>query len=733
MATYLYRLGRFSFRRRRLVLALWLAALALLGVGAATLSGPTSDEFTIPGTEAQQAMDLLGQRFPGAGADGARARVVFAAPAGQKLTDDANRAAVARTVAELGRGAQVAAVTDPLRGAVNQAGTVAYAQVTYKVAATALTDADRAALLGAAATGRAAGLAVEAGGDAVQEQGGPGNSEILGLLVAAVVLVITFGSLVAAGLPLLTAILGVAAAVFGIQIASGFADLGSSTSTLALMLGLAVAIDYALFIVSRYRHEITAGRGAPEAAARAVGTAGSAVTFAGLTVFIALAALSVVNIPVLTEMGLAAAFAVVVAVLVALTLLPALLGFAGRRILGRRGRDPEAVGAKPSAGLRWARFVARRPVAVLTAAVLGLLVLAVPALDLRLGLPGDNMAGTETTQRKAYDMLTDGFGPGFNGPLTVVVDAASSPDPAGAAARAAGVIKSLPGVVTVSPPTLNPAGDTAILQVIPSTAPDSAETEALVHAIREQNGALREGTGADLAITGATAVDIDMSDKMGSALGPYLAVIVLLALLLLTLLFRSVLVPLKAIAGFLLSVVATFGAVVAVFQWGWLGGLFGVDQAGPVMSMLPVFLIGIVFGLAMDYEVFLVSRMREEHVRGAAPTAAVVHGFAHGSRVVTAAAIIMISVFSGFILSPESFIKSIGFALAAAILFDAFVVRMTIVPAVMTLLGRRAWWLPRWLDRVLPDVDVEGEKLREPPAGRGEPEHTGADLVGAGR
>ena len=713
MATYLYRLGRFSFRRRKLILALWLAALALLGVGAATLSGPTSDEFSIPGTEAQEAMDLLGQRFPGAGADGAQARVVFAAPAGEKLTDEANRAAVARTVAELRTGGQVAAVSDPLQGTINEAGTVAYAQVTYKVAATALTDADREARTGAAEEGRAAGLTVEAGGDAVQEQGGPGNSEILGILVAAVVLVITFGSLVAAGLPLLTAILGVGAAVAGIQIASGFVDLGSSTSTLALMLGLAVAIDYALFIVSRYRHEITAGRRPEEAAAHAVGTAGSAVTFAGLTVFIALAALAVVNIPVLTEMGLAASFAVVIAVLIALTLLPALLGFAGRRVLGRPGKRTRG----PAAGLRWARFVTKRPVAVLVAAVLGLLVLAIPALDLRLGLPGDNTAGAETTQRKAYDLLTDGFGPGFNGPLTVVVDGADTE-------RTAGAIRALPGVVTVSPPVLNPAGDTAILQVIPAGAPDSTETEDLVHAIREIEGPL---------VTGTTAVDIDMSEKMGAALAPYLAVIVVLAFLLLTLLFRSILVPLKAIAGFLLSVGATFGAVVAVFQWGWLGGLFGVDQPGPIMSMLPVFLIGIVFGLAMDYEVFLVSRMREEHVHGSAPTEAVVNGFAHGARVVTAAAIIMISVFSGFILSPESFIKSIGFALAAAILFDAFVVRMTIVPAVMTLLGRRAWWLPAWLNRVLPDVDVEGEKLRELPDERREPDPRDAELVGAGR
>lgn len=733
MATYLYRLGRFSFRRRALVITMWLAVLAALGVGAATLSGPTSETFSIPGTEAQQAQDLLTERFPQSGAGGAQARVVFAAPAGGKLTDPANRAAVERTMAQLKTGAQVATVTDPLKGAVNPAGTVAYAQVTYKVQAAELTEADRAALTSAADTGRAAGLTVEAGGDALQEQGEQGLGEVIGFLVAAVVLLITFGSLVAAGLPLLTAILGVATAIAGIQIVSGFVDLSSNTSTLALMLGLAVAIDYALFIVSRYRHEL--GRGHPplEAAGRAVGTAGSAVTFAGLTVVIALAAMAVVNVPVLTQMGLAAAGAVTVAVLIALTLLPALLGFTGTRILGarrRRSRDPEDDGTRVTAGRRWATLVTRRPVLILVVATLGLLVVAIPALSLRLGLPGDTMAGPDTTQRKAYDLLTEGFGPGFNGPLVVVVDAAGSADPKAAAAGAADVIEGLPDVVAVSPPAFNPAGDTAVLQVIPASAPDSQETTDLVYAIRDQNSAVRGRTGADLSVTGTTAVNIDMSAKMGAALVPYLAVIVVLAFLLLTLLFRSLLVPLKAIAGFLLSVAATFGAVVAVFQWGWLSGLFGVEQTGPIVSLLPVILIGIVFGLAMDYEVFLVSRMREEHVHGVAPVRAVVNGFSHSARVVTAAAIIMISVFAGFILSPDSIIKSIGFALAAAILFDAFVVRMTIVPAAMALLGRRAWALPDWLDRILPDVDVEGEKLRTE---AGEPrEAPETELVSAG-
>ncbi|WP_249998393.1 MMPL family transporter [Actinoplanes sp. M2I2] len=723
MATFLYRLGRLSFHRRKLVLAIWLAVLGMLGVGAATLSGPTSDDFTIPGTEAQQAQDLLGARFGESGAGGAEARVVFAAPPGEKLTDPQNRAVVGRTVAALRSGPQVAEVSDPLQGTVNPESTIAYARVAFRVPAAEVTDVDREALLAAAETGRDAGLTVEAGGDALQSEPEQGLSEVIGFGVAAVVLTITFGSLVAAGLPLLTAFLAVAATMAGIQLASGFFDLSSSTSTLALMLGIAVSIDYALFIVSRYRHELALGRTGAEAAGRAVGTAGSAVTFAGLTVLVALTALAVVNIPVLTEMGLAAAGAVAVAVLIALTLLPALVGFAGRRITGRGGhtRDPEADGDRPALSLRWVRAITRRPVLTMLTAVAALGLIAVPALDLRLGLPGDNMAAPDTTQRQAYDLVTAGFGAGYNGPLLVVVDAAGSSDPKAAATAAADTITALPGVVSVSPPTFNPAGDTAMLQVVPAGAPDSTETTDLVHAIRDADAGLRTSTGADLSVTGTTAVTIDIAAKMGDALLPYLGVIVLLAFLLLTVLFRSVLVPLKAILGFLLSVVATFGAVVAVFQWGWLADVFGVDQTGPIVSLLPVILIGIVFGLAMDYEVFLVSRMREEFVHGAPPIRAVIVGYAHSARVVTAAAIIMISVFAGFVLTPDPLIKSIGFALAAAILLDAFLVRMTIVPAVMALLGRRAWALPRWLDRMLPNVDVEGERLRdavpdEPPA-----------------
>jgi RND superfamily putative drug exporter len=711
MATFLYSLGRLSFRRRRLFAGVWLALLGAAIIAGVTLSGPTSESFSIPGTESQTAINQLEQRFPQASADGATARVVFAADEGEQLTDPTHRAAIEQTVAELKDAPLVAEVVDPFTaGGVNPDGRYAYARVTYEVGADKMTDEARAALTTAAEHGRAAGLTVEIGGDAFNEPTTTGVTEIIGVAVAAIVLLITFGSLIAAGLPLLTAMIGIGVGIASITALTGFVELSSSTSVLALMLGLAVAIDYALLIVSRYRHELGLGREPEEAAGRAVGTAGSAVVFAGLTVVIALAGLAVVGVPFLTQMGLGAAFTVAVSVLIALTLLPALLGFAGKRIVGRQ-RETRA-STKPTMGLRWARMVARRPVAVLITAVVGLAVLALPAMDLRLGLPDDGMAAPATTQRKAYDLLSDGFGPGFNAPLTVVVDAAGSPNPQAAAQQVSDQLTALPNVAAVAPAVFNPAGDTALVTVIPTGGPNDEKTTDLVNDIRDQRVTLAAGTGASLAVTGLTATNIDTSAKLSGALLPYLGLVVGLAFILLMLVFRSLLVPLKATLGFLLTVAATFGAVVAVFQWGWFADVVGVDQTGPIVSLMPIFLIGIVFGLAMDYQVFLVTRMREEYIHGAEPTDAVVVGFSHSARVVTAAAIIMVSVFTGFILSAETLVKMMGFGLAIAVLLDAFVVRMTIVPAVLTLLGRAAWWLPAWLNRLLPNVDVEGEKLR---------------------
>ncbi|MFM9699899.1 MMPL family transporter [Streptomyces europaeiscabiei] len=762
MATFLYKMGRLAFRRRHFVALVWVALLTLAGVGAASAPAAGSSSFSIPGTEAQKAFDLLEQRYPGMSADGATARVVFKAPEGEKMADAANKAAVDKTVKELGDGSEVASVSDPFTTrAVSRDGTIAYASVTYKVPAMELKDSSKEALETTALKAQNAGLTVEMGGDALQaEPETAATGEIIGLALAAVVLVVTLGSLVAAGLPLLTAIIGVGIGVSTITALAKALDLGDTTSTLALMIGLAVGIDYALFIVSRYRSELAEGREREEAVGRAVGTAGSAVVFAGLTVVIALAGLAVVNVPMLTKMGLAAAGTVVIAVLIALTMVPALLGYAGRKVrpAGEKGKllgrgkakdsaedsavaptkdsavalakDSAAASAKdstaksakdtardsavvkPGMGTRWAAFVVRRPVAVLLFGVVGLGAVALPATQLELGLPDDGSQATSTTQRRAYDLLSEGFGPGFNGPLMVVVDAKDSSSPQEAATAVTDGIKGLEDVVTVTPATFNKAGDTAMITVIPKSKPSSTQTEDLVHTIRDAGAGVTADTDAKVLVTGATAMNIDFSQKLTDALLPYLALVVGLAFLLLIVIFRSILVPLKAALGFLLSVLAALGAVVAVFQWGWLAGLIGVEETGPIMSMMPIFMVGVVFGLAMDYEVFLVTRIREAYVHGENPNQAVVTGFRYSGRVVAAAAAIMMAVFAGFIGSGESMIKMIGFGLAIAVFFDAFVVRMAIVPAVLALLGDKAWWLPKWLDRALPNVDVEGEGLR---------------------
>ncbi|MGW4386945.1 MMPL family transporter [Streptomyces sp. NPDC004685] len=742
MATFLYKLGRLSFRRRRYVALLWVLLLGGIGYASSAAPAPPADSFSMPGTDSQKAFDLLDERFPAASAEGATARVVIRAPEGEKITDPAAKAEVNQLVAALGKGPQVAGVADPFKAnAVSKDGTTAYASVTYKVISTELTDKTHDALTDATDKTRAEGFTVETGGDAVQaEQEMGGSAELIGIAVSAVVLVITFGSLIAAGLPLLTAIIGVGIGVSGIAALGSVLNLSGTTSTLAMMIGLAVGIDYALFIVSRYRAEIAEGREPEEAAGRATGTAGSAVVFAGLTVIVALAGLSVVNIPMLTKMGLAAAATVAIAVLIALTMIPALLGFAGKRALRRKDRKnlksadskgnrstkgrgltkpgdthstTNAENAKPNLGTRWARLVLRRPVTVLLIGVLGLGAVAVPATSLELGLPDEGTSAPDTTQRKAYDLLSESFGAGFNGPLMVTVDTGGTKGAAAAAKTVGTSLAKVDGVAAVTPASVNPAGDTAIITVVPTTGPSDHRTEELVKTIRSEASGLEADTKSDVLVTGQTAMTIDFSQTLDDALLPYLGLVVGLAFLLLMLVFRSVLVPLKAALGFLLSVAAALGAVVAVFQWGWLADIVGVDQPGPIMSMMPIFMIGVVFGLAMDYEVFLVTRMREAYVHGARPAEAVVTGFKHGGRVVGAAAVIMISVFSGFIMENDDMIKMMGFGLAIAVFFDAFVVRMAIVPAVLALLGKSAWWLPRWLDRLLPNMDVEGEKLHK--------------------
>jgi putative drug exporter of the RND superfamily len=729
VATFLYKLGRLCFRRRWWVALLWVALLFGVGTAASSAGEPPTDEFTLPGTESQEALDLMEAEFPEANAEALQTTVVFQVPDGQELTSPENRQAVQRVVDALGTADEALGASDPFAGGnmgVSEDGTTAYTMVTYDVAYGEVTEEMTAQFTDAVALADGTDVSIESSGEVAEPEEMPAGAEVIGIVVAAIVLVITFGSLVAAGLPLITALIGVMTGMMGIAALAVTLGLSETTGILAMMIGLAVGIDYALFIVSRYRAELVAGHSREDAAGRAVGTAGSAVVFAGLTVIIALAGLAVANVPLLTKMGLAAAGTVGIAVLIALTLVPAAMGICGKRIFGRRMRkqNPETgvpvslnKSGKENGGTRWAKGVLRRPVVALVIAVAGLGALAAPVSSMELGIPDAGMLAEDTTQRQAYDNLSEGFGPGFNGRLMFVVQGGDGTDMEAATQTISDELGRLDGIAQISPPSpeggYNGDGTVAQMFAFPTTGPADHETTVLVENIRHDVlPSLERETGTEVLVAGITASNIDFSGVMSDALVPYLALVVGLAFILLMLVFRSIFVPLKAALGFLFSVLAALGAVVVVFQHGVGASLIGVEETGPIMSMMPIFMIGVIFGLAMDYEVFLVTRMREAHVHGEDSKQSVITGFNLNARVVTAAAIIMISVFAGFaVTSAESMVKMIGFGLATAVLLDAFVVRMTIVPALMGLLGERAWWLPKWLDRALPNVDVEGESL----------------------
>ncbi|MET8350032.1 MMPL family transporter [Micromonospora sp. NPDC005206] len=727
MATLLYRLGRGALRRRRLVVALWLVVLVVAGLAAATLRGPTASNFTMPGTESQRALDLLAQQFPAA--SGATGTIAVKAPGDGQLASPQGQAVVQEIVQQASTLPGVVGAVDPFQvGAVSPNGRYALVQVQFATGADEVTDEQKTAYEQVGAAAEAQGWQVAPGGEVLGGEPEIGSTEALGVLVAAIVLIITFGSLVAAGMTMLNALIGVGVGMAGLFALSSVVQLTSTAPILALMLGLAVGIDYSLFITSRHRQNLLDGLSPEEAVGRAVGTAGSAVVFAGATVVIALAGLAVVDIPFLTVMGLAAAGTVTVAVLVAITLQPALLGFAGRRVLPRRLRSvtadsipaddtdadrPATATARSEDrsgfGFRWARLVTRFRVPVILVGLLGLGVLALPTPDMRLALPDASTAAAGSPARVSNDLTTEGFGAGFTGRLAVVVAGDTPQATSAAVPQVTALLQRTDNVLAVAPAQLSPDGRTALLGVVPKTGPTDEATETLVHDIRASVGGIRD---ADVLLTGVTAIGIDVSEKLSDALPVYLLLVVGLSVLLLMLVFRSLLVPVKAALGFLLTVAATFGITVAVFQQGHLADLVGLDTPGPLISFLPILLIGILFGLAMDYEVFLVSRMREDFVNGESARQATISGMGHGARVVTAAALIMISVFGGFAFLEDPVIKSMGFALAVGVAIDAFVVRMTIVPAIMSLLGDRAWWLPRWLNRALPNVDIEGEGLR---------------------
>ena len=734
MSTLLSSLGRWSFRHPWRVLASWLIVLGLAGTGALVLGTGTDNTFSIPGTESQAGLEQLSRSFPQV--SGTNAQFVVVAADGDSVTDDAYRDEIEDTVDGLSDLDGVLAVTSPydenVSGMINDDETAAIVRLQFDGQSTDVSPQTKADL-GTAVDDLAAALPdgsrAALGGDLFASSiPGVTLTEAVGLLIALLVLVVTFRSFAVAGLPLLTAVLGVGISMAGIFAATAFATVSSTTPLLALMLGLAVGIDYALFIMARHQDQVREGVEPEESAARAVGTAGSAVVFAGVTVLIALIGLGFAGIPFLTTMGVAASVAVAIAVLIAITLTPAVLGFLKGRIVGRPRRAPRARKGAPAAPRRgfsdrWVGGVTRHPVVVSLAVVLGLGIVAVPALSLDLALPNAGVLPKDSEARQSYDIVGEEFGPGFNGPLILTGTIITSTDPLGLMEDLGAAVEDIDGVKEVALATPNETADTGIVQIVPETAPDDPATADLVRELRAHHDEWLDDFGIDLKVTGFTAVAIDISDQLGRALVPFGIFVIGLSLILLTIVFRSLWVPITAALGYLLSIVAAFGIVGAVFEWGWFADLLHVAKVGPIISFMPIVLMGVLFGLAMDYQVFLVSRMREDFVhdpasrsasraeRRAAAVRAVRSGFTGSAKVVTAAGLIMFAVFVAFVPEGDSSLKPIALGLAAGIAIDAFLVRMRLIPALMTILGERAWSIPRWLQRILPHVDIEGEAV----------------------
>ncbi len=719
MSSWLYEVGRWCLRHRGRVAAAWLVLLVLVGGGAALVMRPMNDSFTIPGASSQAAYDQLRMTFPEAADAGAT--MIITLPQGRKVHDPEVRRLIEAGISELERENFVLGSVSPynemLKGRISSDERSALVGLRLNGSVSTITDGQREALQVDASRLKGTlppGTTVLMGGD-VFATSIPKLSliEAVGVGVALVVLVAVLGSLLAGLVPLGTALLGVALAMAVIFGATGFADISSTTPMLALMLGLAVGIDYALFILSRHRDQLAHGMEVEESASRAVATAGSAVVFAGLTVIIALVGLGVANIPFLTVMGVYAAVSVAIGVIVALTLLPAVMGYLGERMRPRKQVTEVAHGERRGGGIwgAWVRFVTKVPLLTIVVVIVALGALSFPAKDLWLSLPNAGQLPASEPARQTYDAISKEFGPGFNGPLVVTMQLVESTDPLGDIAGMKADIEKIPGVELVAIATPNQNADTGMIHVIPTTGPDDTRTEAVVDAIRAKVPDWQAKYHTTASVTGMTAVGLDITQRLTGALLPFGLFVVGLSLVLLTIVFRSIWVPVKAAIGYLLSIGTAFGVTTLVFNKGWFKEAINLHETTAVISFFPILTMGILFGLAMDYEVFLVSRMREEHVHGGDARQAVHDGFVHSAKVVAAAAVIMFAVFAFFVPNGEGAIKPIAFGLAIGVAVDAFVVRMVLVPAVMHLLGEKAWWLPGWLDRVLPSFDVEGESL----------------------
>jgi RND superfamily putative drug exporter len=673
---------------------------------------------TISGSPAQVALNKAEKHFPEE--DLEAGAIVFLAPAGQDMTQSEVGKALESTVQQIRSTDGVVEVSDPSDMASPDRRTVVVS-VEFDVPSgdevpASTLDAVRDA--GGAYEDTAGGRAVF-GGDAFGTSHPPvGPMEGAGLAVALIILLLTFGSLVAAGIPLLTAVLGVAGTMGVSLLAAHQFGIADTAPTLAIMLGLAVGIDYALLILSRHRRQLARGAAVPESVALATATAGSAIVFAGLTVIIALVGLAVAGVPTLTSMGLVSAGAVAMAVVFAIVVLPALMSLCGERLRpapSSHAAKRELESARDGWAARWVSLVLRHPRKVIASVVLVLVVMAVPAASLKLALTDDGNDPTSEGTRQGYDLVADAFGAGANGPLAVLVEGDSPAQIHQTARIVVGEAEQTSGVAVVPGFEMAPDGQAALVSIIPTSGPRDEATTQLVGELRRSMAGIERDNGGEVAVTGMTAVSIDVSDKLNAALVPFTIVVVGLSLLLLMIAFRSWTIPIKATAGFLLSVGAAFGAMVAVFQWGWFAGPLGVPSEGPIASFVPIIVMAVLFGLAMDYEVFLVSSMREHYAKTGHALESIRAGSRAAGRVVVSAAGIMIAVFASFLFAHDPNIMPIAFALGVGVLVDAFVVRLTLVPAVLALLGDRAWSLPRWLDRVVPTVDVEGHELERVP------------------
>jgi RND superfamily putative drug exporter len=718
----LARLARACARHRWRTVGIWVLAAVAIVAGSATIGGTLVDEFTIPDSDAQRAVDLLEERFPQQ--SGEAAQLVFAAPEGQRLDTPRARAVVAEALAAASGVPGVEDVGNPATeeaGDVSEDGRVAYADVQFSRQSFDVPKGDVDALKERTLDAvEGSGLQLEFSGPVIlnSEEPATGTSEQLGLLAALIILVVMLGTIVAALLPILMALLSVGLGLSLLTLAAAVTNFNTITPILATMLGLGVGIDYSLFIVTRFRQGVHDGLSGEDAAAVAAATAGRAVVFAGLTVAISISALALIGLDFITKLGVGAAITVVTAVVAAITLLPAVLSLLGTRVDRLRvplirHRDASSEGAHLSPVARWGRFVTRHAGAAQIAALVFIVVLAIPVASVQLGSSDAGSNPPDTTTRKAYDLLVEGFGPGFNGPLLVTVDQRRAP---GAADRVAEALGRSPGVASVREPNVNDAGDTAVVTAYPTTSPQSSETQDLVGELRgDVIPAALEGTGAVAYVGGQTAAFDDVSRRIFDRMPLFLLAVIGITFVLLSMAFRSIVVALKASITTLMSAFASFGILVAVFQWGWLQGAIGLDREGPIESFLPVIVFSILFGLSMDYEVFLVSRIREEYTLGAGARPAVTRGIAAIGRVVVAAALIMSVVFLSFLLGEDRIIKEFGLALGMAILIDAFVIRLIMVPAVMHLMDERMWYIPGWLDRLLPGLTIEPRRRAPAP------------------